>query len=114
MSSKSPKLRKKKKSIASTGDKSTTSITKDSIPTWLPPPENLGVKVSFKKKVLIRNQINIFRFFIKLLEAVEYHPLDDRDLFGLKISFRVLKHLSPTEIRDLLEVFQEFDRDGKG
>lgn len=50
----------------------------------------------------------------QLLEAVEYKPLEERDLFGMKISRRALKHLTPTEIRDLTEVFQTFDRDESG
>ena len=32
----------------------------------------------------------------------------------MKISKRALKHLSPSEIRDLCEVFQTFDRDETG
>lgn len=51
---------------------------------------------------------------IKLLEAVKYKPLEERDLYGMKISRRALKHLTPTEIRDLTEVFQTFDRDETG
>ena len=50
----------------------------------------------------------------KLLEAVEYKPLEDKDLYGMKISKRALKHLTPGEIRDLTEVFQTFDRDQTG
>lgn len=50
----------------------------------------------------------------KLLAAVEYKPLEEKDLFGLKISTRALKNLAPSEIRDLYEVFQTFDRNENG
>ena len=50
----------------------------------------------------------------KLLAAVEYKPLEEKDLFGLKISTRALKNLSPSEIRDLFDVFQIFDRNETG
>jgi hypothetical protein len=53
------------------------------------------------------NYINL----VKLLQAVEFKPLEEKDLFGLKISKRALKHLTPGEIRDLHEVFSTFDRD---
>jgi Ca2+-binding EF-hand superfamily protein len=52
--------------------------------------------------------------FLKLLQAVEYKPLEEKDLYGLKISKRALKHLTPSEIRDLHEVFSTFDRDEQG
>jgi len=40
--------------------------------------------------------------------------LEEKDLFGMKISKRALKHLTPGEIRDLAEVFQAFDKDDTG
>jgi Ca2+-binding EF-hand superfamily protein len=45
---------------------------------------------------------------------VEYKPLEEKDLYGLKISKRALKNLSPAEIRDLVEVFQAFSRTKMG
>lgn len=61
--------------------------------TWRPPPSAIGEK---------------------LLAAVEYKPLEEKDLFGLKISTRALKNLSPSEVRDLYEVFTTFDRNETG
>ncbi|CAF0713489.1 unnamed protein product [Brachionus calyciflorus] len=96
---KSPKVAKKKYSLASTAVVSSAAASsvffKDtpSQPTWLPPPDALGEK---------------------LLQAVEYKPLEEKDLYGLKISKRAIKNLSPAEIRDLVEVFQTFDRNSKG
>ncbi|RNA14347.1 caltractin-like [Brachionus plicatilis] len=95
---KSPKPAKKKFSIASTAMISSAAASsvyfkEVAQPTWLPPPEALGEK---------------------LLNAVEYKPLEEKDLFGLKISKRAIKNLSPAEIRDLVEVFQTFDRESKG
>ena len=49
-----------------------------------------------------------------MLAAVEYKPLEEKDLYGMKISLRALKNLSPAEIRDLTEVFQTFDRNETG
>jgi hypothetical protein len=92
-SSKSSKSSKKKDRTVSPSQRA--SLVPDTIPapTWIPPPVELGGK---------------------LLESLEYRPLDDRDLFGFKISARVLKHLSPSEIRDLVEVFNTFDRESNG
>ena len=50
----------------------------------------------------------------KLLQAVDYKPLEEKDLYGMKISKRALKNLSPAEIRDLTEIFQTFDRTQPG
>lgn len=90
------KSSKKKKESAATarepGD--TFPPEKDPIPAlWVPPPVGIGEK---------------------LLEAVEFKPLEEKDLYGMKISKRALKHLTPSEIRDLVEVFQTFDRDDTG
>jgi Ca2+-binding EF-hand superfamily protein len=49
-----------------------------------------------------------------LLQAIEYKPLEEKDLFGLKVSKRALKYLSPAEIRDLYDVFSTFDRKTTG
>ena len=97
------------------------SITSDShamlgdntkIQTWLPPPDALGEKVKLNIRFLKKS----FKFNIKkkLLQAVEYKPLEEKDLYGMKISKRALKNLSPAEIRDLVEVFQTFDRSHSG
>lgn len=48
------------------------------------------------------------------MQAVEYKPLEEKDLFGLKVSKRALKYLSPAEIRDLYDVFSTFDRRSTG
>jgi hypothetical protein len=61
--------------------------------TWLPPPVAFGEK---------------------LLEAVEYKPLEEKYLYGFHIPINVLKNLSTSEIRDLVDVFQTFDRTKAG
>ncbi len=71
-------------------DLESSTLSKDPIaPIWIPPPPALGEQ---------------------LLQAVEYKPLEEKDIYGLKISKRALKNLSPAEIRDLCEVFQTFSR----
>ncbi len=90
-----PKSSKKKKEEVTPREPGDTyPPEKDPIPPqWLPPPTGIGEK---------------------LLEAVEFKPLEEKDLFGMKISKRALKHLTPGEIRDLAEVFQTFDKDDTG
>ena len=96
--SESPKVRKKKGQSAGPIDIEAALVgniesdTQRGL-TWRPPPSAIGEK---------------------LLAAVEYKPLEEKDLFGLKISTRALRNLSPSEIRDLFEVFQTFDRNETG
>ena len=84
----------KKEAKPPTSDEALELLKKDPLPpTWIPPPPALGEM---------------------LLKAVEYKPLEEKDLFGMKVSKRALKNLSPAEIRDLCEVFQAFSRDSPG
>ena len=48
---------------------------------------------------------------MKLLTS---HPVDERELFGIKVSTRALKNLSPAEIKDLRVVFEAMDIHGRG
>lgn len=50
----------------------------------------------------------------KLINLLTTHPADVRDVHGVKVSTRVLEHLTPQEVRDLRAVFEIFDSDSDG
>ncbi len=50
----------------------------------------------------------------QLIELLTNHPVDEKELFGIKVSTRILEKLSPQEIRDLRVVFEALDIHGKG
>jgi len=53
-------------------------------------------------------------FFQQLVELLTSHPVDEKEVHGYKVSNRILQHLTPQEIRDLLMVFQLFDTNADG
>ncbi|XP_064611542.1 uncharacterized protein LOC135475548 [Liolophura sinensis] len=62
-------------------------------PEYIPPPPKPGEQL------------------IKLLTS---QPVDEREVYGLKVPSRILAQLTPTEIRDLRSVFELFDSDSDG
>jgi hypothetical protein len=55
-------------------------------------------------------QTNLFQ----LIQLLTTQPADVRDVHGVKVSTRVLQHLTPQEVRDLRAVFEIFDSDSDG
>ncbi|CAF0732758.1 unnamed protein product [Rotaria sordida] len=50
----------------------------------------------------------------QLLASLENHPLDERDIAGIRLSRGVYMHFTAQEIRDLKEVFDFFDHKRRG
>ncbi|CAF3744523.1 unnamed protein product [Rotaria socialis] len=50
----------------------------------------------------------------QLLASLENHPLDERDIAGVRLSRAVYMHFTGQEIRDLKEVFDFFDYKRRG
>lgn len=50
----------------------------------------------------------------QLIEVLKARPADDREIHGHKVSGRILKELTPQEIRDLKIVFELFDSNADG
>lgn len=62
-------------------------------PAYVPPPPKTGEQL------------------IKLLTS---HPVDEKEIHGVKVSTRILDNLTPQEIRDLRVVFELFDTNDDG
>lgn len=50
----------------------------------------------------------------RLVELLKKNPVDDKEIHGYKVTSRILKQLTPQEIRDLLMVFELFDNNSDG
>jgi len=50
----------------------------------------------------------------KLVDLLKSHPVDEKEVHGIKVTTRVLDQLTPQEIRDLKVVFDIFDSDSDG
>lgn len=93
---KSGKGKKGKKGKKKSGKKSASS-TPGSVdpmaPSYVPPPPKPGEQL------------------VKLLTS---HPVDEKEIHGVKVSTRILESLTPQEIRDLRVVFELFDTNNDG
>lgn len=49
-----------------------------------------------------------------MLASLESHPLDERDVAGIRLSRAVYMHFTAQEIRDLKDVFDFFDHKRRG
>ena len=56
----------------------------------------------------------MFSIIFKLLASLENHPLDERDVAGVRLSRAVYMHFTAQEIRELKEVFDFFDHKHRG
>lgn len=94
-----PKKKGKSKKGKSKGKKSSKSVKEETkpvdpiTPSYVPPPPKPGERL------------------VKLLTS---NPVDEKEVHGYKMSARILKHLTPQEIRDLLIVFELFDSNADG
>jgi len=50
----------------------------------------------------------------KLVDLLKSHPVDAKEVHGIKVTTRVLEQLTPQEIRDLRVVFDIFDSNSDG
>ncbi|XP_059178304.1 uncharacterized protein LOC131957481 [Physella acuta] len=50
----------------------------------------------------------------KLIDLLTSHPVEEKEVHGIKVSTRVLEQLTPQEIRDLKIVFDIFDTNSDG
>ena len=48
------------------------------------------------------------------MDLLKSHPVDEKEVHGIKVTTRVLDQLTPQEIRDLKVVFDIFDSDSDG
>ena len=53
-------------------------------------------------------------FYLQLIKLLTTHKVDEKELYGMKVSTRALEKLTPQEIRDLRVVFEAFDTQGRG
>ncbi|KAL4221634.1 hypothetical protein ACF0H5_019891 [Mactra antiquata] len=87
---------KKGKKGKKSGKKSSTSSpapVDPMAPAYVPPPPKPGEQL------------------IKLLTS---HPVNEKEIHGVKVSSRILDNLTPQEIRDLRVVFELFDTNSDG
>ncbi|XP_045162842.1 uncharacterized protein LOC123527449 [Mercenaria mercenaria] len=93
---KGSKGKKGKKGKKKSGKKSTDSSpgpVDPMAPSYVPPPPKPGEQL------------------VKLLTS---HPVDEKEIHGVKVSTRILDNLTPQEIRDLRVVFELFDLNNDG
>ena len=50
----------------------------------------------------------------QLIKLLTTHKVQEKDLYGMKVSTRALEKLTPQEIRDLRIVFEAFDTQERG
>ena len=50
----------------------------------------------------------------QLIKLLTTHKVEEKDLFGIKVSTRALEKLTPQEIKDLRVVFESFDTQERG
>ncbi|XP_005113262.1 caltractin [Aplysia californica] len=50
----------------------------------------------------------------KLVDLLKSHPVDEKEVHGIKVTTRVLDQLTPQEVRDLRGVFDIFDTNSDG
>ena len=53
-------------------------------------------------------------FVYQLVKLLTSHPVDEKEIHGVKVSTRILDNLTPQEIRDLRVVFELFDINNDG
>ena len=56
---------------------------------------------------------NMYAIF-QLIKLLTTHKVEEKDLFGIKVSTRALEKLTPQEIKDLRVVFESFDTQERG
>ncbi|WAR13968.1 CATR-like protein [Mya arenaria] len=96
MPKKKGKGKKGKKGKKKSGKKSSDSSpgpVDPMAPSYVPPPPKPGEQL------------------VKLLTS---HPVDEKEIHGVKVSTRILDNLTPQEIRDLRVVFELFDTNDDG
>lgn len=62
----------------------------------------------------IKQSTRLIILLLQLAKLLTTHEVDERELYGMKISSRALEKLSQQEIRDLRVVFEAFDLRGNG
>ena len=50
----------------------------------------------------------------QLIKLLTSHPVNEKEVHGVKVSTRILENLTPQEIRDLRVVFELFDTNDDG
>uniref|UniRef100_A0A0B6Y7P6 EF-hand domain-containing protein n=1 Tax=Arion vulgaris TaxID=1028688 RepID=A0A0B6Y7P6_9EUPU len=50
----------------------------------------------------------------RLIHLLKTHPVEKKELYGFKVTTRVLQQLTPQEIRDLRTIFEMFDCNSDG
>jgi len=65
-------------------------------------------------EVLIDSRPPLLRPGEKLVDLLKSHPVDAKEVHGIKVTTRVLEQLTPQEIRDLRIVFNIFDSNSDG
>ena len=55
-----------------------------------------------------------FCFLFQLIKLLTSHPVNEKEVHGVKVSTRILENLTPQEIRDLRVVFELFDTNDDG
>ena len=50
----------------------------------------------------------------QLIKLLTSHPVNEKEVHGVKVSTRILENLTPQEVRDLRVVFELFDTNDDG
>lgn len=58
--------------------------------------------------------MNLICSVFQLINLLKKHPVNEKEVHGYKVTDRILKNLTPAEIRDLIVVFELFDANSDG
>ena len=72
------------------------------------------VSIHMSQLLSTGHPISSFDIIFQLIKLLTTHEVNEKELFGFKVSTRALGKLTPQEIKDLRLVFDAFDVNNKG